>query len=860
VAGICGNQQLTYRQLNERSTQLANHLQKLGVKPNDLVGICVERSLEMLVGLFGILKAGAGYVPLDPAYPTDRLAFMLEDCKPRLLLTQRKLQKRVPQCQAQIVCLDALVAETTGRECQQRQPHTNWQNDLAYVLYTSGSTGRPKGVQIPHRALVNFLAAMKRKPGISAADTLLAVTTLSFDIAGLELFLPLLAGARVIIASREDVANGATLSSLIKRYGVTVMQATPSTWRLLLAAGWGGDRHLKILCGGEAWSAELAEQLLPRCESLWNMYGPTETTIWSSANRVEAGKPVVIGMPIDNTAFYVLDAFQSLVPVGLPGELYIGGDGIARGYLNQTQLTKQRFIDDPFSRKPEAKLYRTGDIVRRLSDGTIEFLNRIDHQVKIRGFRIELGEVESALKQHSAIAQCVVLARENVPGDKRLAAYVVPHGSKVAPPAQELRDFLKQKLPDYMIPSAFVLLRELPLTPNGKVDRKALPLTPDECSSARQIMPPRTAWEFRLLRIWEQVLRIEIASVRDDFFDLGGHSLLAVELFAQIEKEFRTRLPLSTLYQAPTIEDLARILSGEAESPGWSSIIPIQPFGSRPPFFCFHGAGGNVLIYRKLAKYLGSDQPFYGLQARGLDGQSPPATTIEEMAAEYIKEIRFVQPQGPYFLGGYCMGGTVAYEVAQQLRAAGEEIALLALMDTMNWHKVVLNTWTGVFLRLQRLVFHATVTLKMDFESRRKFLEGKYNDLRNRIPVWRQILLTKMQKHAVRSTPSSFALAQVWQTNDYASRNYVPKSYPGVVTDFRPSRQYRLLNKAGLKWDRLATGGQRVVVVPGYPSFMLHEPYVKVLASMLRTCIDRASRSQKERARPRPELPIVRAS
>jgi thioesterase domain-containing protein/acyl carrier protein len=620
---------------------------------------------------------------------------------------------------------------------------------------------------------------------------------------------------------------------------------------------------LKILCGGEAWPNELAEELLPRCKSLWNMYGPTETTIWSSAARVETGQPVVIGPPIANTRFYILDASLELVPVGVPGELYIGGEGVAQGYFNRPDLTKERFVGDPFSYRPGSKLYRTGDIVRRLGDGRIEFLHRIDQQVKIRGFRIELEEVEAALKQYPGVAQCVAVAREDTPGDKRLVAYTVPLNPHVTPRVAELRSFLKQKLPDYMIPSAFVTLKELPLTPNGKIDRKALSarnLSVAECSPARQIAPPRTPVEHELVRIWEQILGIKITSVREGFFDLGGHSLLAVQMFTEIEKVFNAKLPLATLYQAPAIEDIARILNKEIASPGWSPLVPIQPSGSRPPFFCFHGAGGNVLIYRKLAQSLGSDQPFYGLQAQGLDGQSPPLKTIEEMAALYVKEIRGVQPRGPYFLGGYCLGGTIAYEAAQQLYAAGEEVALLALFDTTNWHKVRLTKWAKGFLHLQRLIFHAVALLKTDSKNKHKFLKGKFHDLRHRIPVWWGMLATKLKRWSDGDARNSLTLAELWKANDWAANKYVPRPYPGAVTDFRPATQYRALNHPHLKWNLLARGGQRVVVVPGYPAFMLLEPCVKFLASMLATSIDDASRNLEKRYATCPDPLIAKAN
>lgn len=425
VAVVFDDEHLTYWELNSRANQLAHYLRHLGVGPDVLVGLCVERSLDMMVGLLGILKAGGAYVPLDPAFPSERIAFMLEDAEAPVLLTQQHLLSQLPLLKAKVVCLDSDADVLAHQSESNLLPEATSEN-LAYVIYTSGSTGRPKGVQIIHRAVVNFLLSIRREPGLSAEDTLLAVTTLSFDIAALELFLPLIVGARVIVASRDLVADGAALIETLQRTGTTVMQATPVTWRLLLAAGWRGKPDLKILCGGEALPLDLAQQMLPKAASLWNLYGPTETTIWSTLCQIEPGEEAIsIGRPIANTQIYLLDAYLHLVPIGVPGELYIGGDGLARGYLNRPELTAERFIPHPFSTVPGARLYKTGDLARYRPDGTIEHLGRLDFQVKLRGFRIELGEIEAVLAQHPAVRQAVVIAREDVPGDKRLVAYVL---------------------------------------------------------------------------------------------------------------------------------------------------------------------------------------------------------------------------------------------------------------------------------------------------------------------------------------------------------------------------------------------------------------------------------------------------
>jgi amino acid adenylation domain-containing protein len=422
TAVVFEDESLSYSELNRRADHLAHYLQELGVSPNHRVAICVERSLGMLVGLLGILKAGAAYLPLDPTFPSDRLSFMLQDAQPFVLLTHEKLKTLLPPHRAQVVYLDELPA---GLSRQPRKLTGVQAENIAYVLYTSGSTGTPKGVQVQHCALVNFLLSMQREPGITADDTLLAITTLSFDIAGLELYLPLTVGARVVIASSEAARDGRQLSALMDRNDATVMQATPGTWRMLLDLGWKGNPALKILCGGESWGTDLAGELLPRCKSLWNMYGPTETTIWSSVGRVKKGQPVLLGHPIANTTFYVLDASQQLSPLGSPGELYIGGRGLALGYKDREDLTRERFVNDAFAKQPGARLYKTGDLVCRVEGGGIKFLGRLDHQVKIRGFRIELGEIETCLMKHKSVREAVVVVREDSAGDKRLVAYVV---------------------------------------------------------------------------------------------------------------------------------------------------------------------------------------------------------------------------------------------------------------------------------------------------------------------------------------------------------------------------------------------------------------------------------------------------
>ncbi|HEX8559853.1 MAG TPA: amino acid adenylation domain-containing protein [Pyrinomonadaceae bacterium] len=557
VAVVSDDGRLTYRELNEQANRVARHLVEAGVGPGAAVGLCLGRSARMVAGLLGVLKAGGAYVPLDERYPPERLSFMLEDAGVRVLLTEECLLGKLPRRGARAICLDAEWDEVGRRGAGNLGGGLT--SDLrAYVIYTSGSTGRPKGVEVSHRSVVNVLDAVRRQTAFGAADTLLAVSTLSFDIAATEIFMPLISGARVHVAGREAAADGARLAELLGGVGATVMQGTPATWRILFAADWRGDARLKVFSTGEALDRALANQLLGSCAEVWNLYGPSETTIYSGVMRVNAGEgPVPIGPPIANTRFYVLDGFMNPAPVGIYGELWIGGDGLAQGYLNRPGLTAERFVPDPFSAEPGARLYKTGDAARYLEDGSLEFGGRLDHQVKVRGFRIELGEVEAALARHLRARAAVVVAREDRPGEQRLVAYVVCDEGR-SPSPGEWRDFLKESLPEYMIPSLFVRLDALPLSPNGKVNRRLLP-APDASRPElrRAYAAPRTPTESRLVEIWTNVLALERVGVGDDFFELGGDSILATRLASRVRRAFGVELPLRDLFWKPTVRELA---------------------------------------------------------------------------------------------------------------------------------------------------------------------------------------------------------------------------------------------------------------------------------------------------------------
>jgi amino acid adenylation domain-containing protein len=706
LALVFEERELTYQELDRQANQLAHYLQKLGVKPDVLVGICVERSLETIVGILAILKAGGAYLPLDPTYPIDRINYMLEDTKLEILLTQQSLNLdlNLSEQPKHIVYLDRwsdIAKESNLKVETPVAPH-----NLAYVIYTSGSTGKPKGVQIEHRTAVNLVMAMADgKPGIAAGDTLLSVTTICFDISVADIFLPLIVGAKLAIISRLVAADGKKLAKEIDRLNPTLMQATPVTWQLLLAGGWQGSLQLKILSGGEPLSKELAERLLPKCAQLWNIYGPTEATVWSSAYRVRSlENSISIGRPLNNVKYYILDAHWRPLPVGVPGELYIGGDCLARGYLNRPELTADKFIRDPFAEKPEARIYKTGDLARYLEDGTVDCLGRLDRQVKIRGFRVEIGEIETIIGQYDGVKHAVVIDMDDLLGTKRLVAYLVIDGQKI-PSNRELRSFLQQQLPDYMIPSAFVIIDKLPETLNGKIDRLALP--PADFSNRftdDNYVAPRNSLEAKLVGIWEKILQIKPISITSNFADLGGNSILAVSLIAEIEQTLQKSLAISRL---TTIECMAKTLqSNDTQEllPIFSSIsieqsrllstivssrngtrnrpdslmVAMRDRGTKPPIFICANAYEEIA---PLSQYLDPERALYFLES-GYFAIEGTNSQIKELAAYHIRDILAVQTEAPYFLCGYSHGGILAWEIAQQLEALGKPVAMLFILDT----------------------------------------------------------------------------------------------------------------------------------------------------------------------------------
>ncbi|RKZ91700.1 MAG: non-ribosomal peptide synthetase [Candidatus Parabeggiatoa sp. nov. 1] len=832
IAVVFEGQALSYQVLNTKANQLAYYLMTLEVGAETLVGICVERSLEMVIGLLGILKAGGAYVPLDPDYPQQRLQFMLEDSSVAVLFSQSHLLERLPVSTAKVVCLDSeweQIAAGSG----ENPPRQSGPKNLAYVIYTSGSTGMPKGVMIEHIGLTNLIQVQIQAFDIIQESRLLQFASFSFDASVSEMATTLTSGATLQLGSTNKFLPDEQFIKLINRQSITHVTLPPSFLVALPQEKLSGLETMVV--AGEVCSSELVTKWSSGRKFI-NAYGPTESTVCATMTECQAdGNSPPIGKPIANTKITILDANHNPTPLGIPGELCIAGAGLARGYLNRPELTAEKFIEIEVFGKPQ-RLYKTGDKARWLPDGNLEYQGRLDHQVSLRGFRIELSEIEVSLSQHEAVKEAVVVLY-NVDSNPRLVAYVTL-AIKTDEVSYVLRTWLKTRLPEYMLPASFTVLDKLLLTPNGKINRKALP-APDSLATNKHYQAPRDTVELQLAPIWENVLEVRPIGINDNFFELGGHSLLAIRLMAQIEQQLERHLPLATLFQNATIEQLANQLRQQTDSQTWSSLVAIQPNGTKPPFFCVPGVGGNVLYFYELAHHLGPDQPVYGLQAVGLDGKSAPFTRIEDMAAHYLKELQTIQPQGPYLLGGHSFGGLVAFEISLQLQKQGHEVAFLGIFD------MIAPPFTAVGVKWDDTQWLNKIAQFLERELGQK-LEFNYEILQSLDADAQLDYLNKQLKKADCLPPNApltqlRGLVNVFKANSQIQ--YTPieiTKTPITLFKAKEARSDVFENEPTCGWHKFSESGVSVQIVPGDHFTMLKKPHVQILAAQLKEGLEQA--------------------
>lgn len=839
TAVIFNNQKLSYKELVIRSNQFAAYLTEQDINVGDIIGLASERSMEMLICLLGILKAGAVYVPLDPEYPQERIEYMLKDSSAKLLLISKTYSGRFKTDAKEIIIED--IASKLSNYPKANPGILVSANDLAYVLYTSGSTGQPKGVKITHRNLVNFLCSMQSQPGITPEDRLLAITTISFDIAGLELYLPLITGAELIICDTESTRDGRLLLHLLTEKKITFMQATPSTWRMMVDSGWTNKLPVKVLCGGEALPKELSELLVERSSELWNMYGPTETTIWSTIKQIITGdSAITIGYPINNTTVYILNEEQQLLAPGLPGEIYIGGDGVAAGYLNQPALTAERFIRDPFSQSPDARLYKTGDLGTFSDNAEIRYLGRIDQQVKIRGHRIELGEIESQLVAMNTIQQAVVIAREDTPNNKRLVAYIILTANE----DEDItlwKNELGKHLPDYMVPADFVVLNEFPLTPNNKIDKKALPKPESKVLLEDSFyQKPEDKYQILVAGIWSSVLGMKDIPLNADFFELGGQSLLAVKVMTAIEKETGKRLPLATLFENATIAKLAKKIESDQEEK-WDALVPIKTSGTKPPVYLIHGGGLNVLFYKPIISYLDHEQPIYGFQALGLSKSHESLHTLEEISTAYISDLLKNDPDGPFYLAGYSFGGLIAFEMAKQLIALNKKVNFVGIVDTYIGGRT--DHSTG-FARIAKKALRQFSKIPHILKTMSEFPADAFayqsaiitHKIRTVLPFLKTPVPLPTEAYVSDLTPYE---KEIYNVYDAAHEKYIIKPADIKISLLRVTKRlYHLDDAVYLGWKPFAKKGIDIYLVPGDHGSILHPPNDRDFARTLQKALD----------------------
>jgi len=823
-------QSITYHELDTKSNQIAAYFIANNITNNDIVAVAIDRSINLVICLLGLIKAGAAYVPIDPHLPADRVNFILDNSGAKLLCTAKKYNEHYAGIEDKLLFDEVML---TCRDEPADEPDVEYDgHELAYILYTSGSTGQPKGVAIERHSLLNFLLSMQKSPGIGPKDKLLSITTISFDIAELELFLPLISGAQIIIVDNEVAKDGRTLLEIIKTEQVSIVQATPFTWRMILQSGWSKSLPIKAFCGGEAMPKDLADKLLEKCAELWNMYGPTETTIYSTIKKVlPKDELITIGNPIDNTQVYILDEEQRQVPVGEEGEIYIGGEGIARGYVGRPDLTNERFIDDTFS-DSGGKIYKTGDWGKILDNGEVQYLGRIDHQIKVRGYRIETEEIEFQLKNQRGIKDALIILHEDRLGNKLLVAYIVAKGYNTHyqrnRKIRKWKNSLKNKLPDYMVPAAFILIPRMPLMPNGKLDRKKLPV-PTTKPLSRSNKKPSTQTEKIITQIILNNTDFEFIGINDNFIDLGIDSLVALTIIVGIEEHFHKRLPLTVLVHYPTVKLLAQFIDSASASP-YNSLINLKTGGDKVPLYLVHGIGLNLFNFNSIIDHMDADQPVFGLRAAGLDGNEAPLESIETIAAYYNQEILNHDPIGPYAIAGYSMGGIIAYEMAKQLKEAGKKVEMLAMIDTNvqeSFQAPINNILRKVERQVDKLIFRVG-----------SFYRHPVSNVDYLSQTFGQQFKAFLTRSGIRNKYAASELPEYMQNVveklEAACARYVIQPYNLKIDLIKAEQRFYYIDDPKyLGWGNYALDGITTYDVPGDHEDMFNSPNDMILAETL---------------------------
>jgi amino acid adenylation domain-containing protein len=825
LAVVCEAWQVTYHELNLTVDRIAHGLQEAGVKSGTLVGVFLDRSPEMVAAMLAVWKAGGAYIPLDPATPRQRIAVILEDSAPPFVLTLDELSGRLPNTSAQVIHFEDFWGARRPSFAPAAAPAATMvsADSVAYVIYTSGSTGKPKGVCVSHGALENTIRGVGQDLALGADDVVLAWCTIAFDVAGLEIFLPLAFGGSLYLVEKDLLMDGGLRIEHLRASAATVLFATPTMFRLLLDEGWQGDANMQLIAGGEVLPLPLARSLASRCRVLWNQYGPSETAICATRARIECDvETITIGYPLPNVSIHLLDAQLKPVPQGAVGEMYIAGAGVGVGYLYRPELNRACFLPDPFADGAHRWIYKSGDLAVQLEDGRLEFRGRVDDQVKIRGFRIELGEIESVLRQCEGVKAAVVRAIELEPGDRRLVAFVVGEG---ASRTKEWKKLLSRQLPSYMIPAEFVSVPYFPTTPGGKVDGQALDRMRLHATTLRPAPEASggDAVETRLKAIWERLLKVENIGIHDDFFSLGGHSLLAARMLAQIEGWAGYKLPHSVLVEHPTIHGLAAYL-GQSSAERWPALVTIQAGADLPPLFIAHGIGGSLLSFIELAAQLGPEQPVYGLQLpASIDEHQADLRTV---AANYLRQVRAIQPSGPYHFAGHSSGGLVVFEMACQLSQQGDSVGLLALLDcdpdTGKSVHPPLRDWNSLKAAFSR----ARTAFQQRTFGVREFLVRAMDHRRIKIKI----------RRADRSRRAGRAHGRV-EAEGYlalALRDYELKPYPGNITLFIAQDEPAPKDEPASAWKGKALGGCETRLIPGTHRTILSRPQVISLAREIR--------------------------